>query len=194
LRGHDIDDKGNLSYHSSNGSEKDDSIGNLSLGNGMEGISPPANARNTAGQSLLVRQNDDLLDWLQKMIDNQAYRLSHLLSAPVPKCFPCIACKNRINVNDPHGWIFVFSRKSGTTTWDVFDIFFEEIGSDADWEGDDGLQNMWDQYYMCPNPARIQFLQATRYATSSFTPTTTHCLATHASNDEVPKWVGPRRC
>ena len=33
--------------------------------------------------------------------NNQTYGLSHLLSAPVTKCFPCIACKNRIDVNDP---------------------------------------------------------------------------------------------
>ena len=91
---YDIDDKGNLNYHSSDGSDEDDSDVDLSLGNSAEGISPPANARNTAEQSLLGRQNDDLSDWLQEMIDNQACGLSHLLSAPVTKCFPCITCNN----------------------------------------------------------------------------------------------------
>ena len=75
---------------------------------------------------------DDLPDWLQEMIDNQAYGLSHLLSAPVTKCFPCIACNNRIDVTDPHGWSRAFLRKSGATTWEVFDKFFEEIGPDMD--------------------------------------------------------------
>ncbi len=120
----DFDDKCNLSYHSSDGSDKDDSDVDLSLGNGAEGTSPPANARNTAGQSLLGRQIDDLSDWLQEMIDNHAYGLSHLLSASVTKCFPCIACHNCINVTDPRGWICVFLRKSGATAWEVFDIFF----------------------------------------------------------------------
>ena len=76
------------------------------------------------------------------MIDNQAYRLSHLLSALVTKCFPCITCNNRINVTDPCGWICVFLRKSGATAWEVFDNFFEEIGPYMDWDGNDGLRNM----------------------------------------------------
>jgi hypothetical protein len=121
---YDIDDKGNLIYRSSNGSDEDDSDVNLSLGEGVEGTSPPASARNTAGQSLLGRQNDDLPDWLQEMFDNQAYQLSHLISTPVTKCFPCIACNNLIDVTDPRGWICVFLRKSGATVWEVFDNFF----------------------------------------------------------------------
>ena len=136
---YDIIDKGDLSYHPSNGSDKVDSVGDLSLGDGAKGTYPPANARNFAGQSLLGRQNDDLPDWLQEMIDNQAYRLSHLLSAPVAKCFPCITCKNRINEDDPRGWICIFLRKSGGNTWEVFDKIFEEIGPDMDWDGNDGL-------------------------------------------------------
>ncbi len=36
--------------------------------------------------------------------------------------------------------------------------FFEEIGPDMDWDGNDGLRNMWDQYYRCPDPAYIQSL------------------------------------
>ncbi len=31
-----------------------------------------------------------------------------------------------------------------------------------DWDGNDGLRNMWDRYYRCPDPAYIQSLQATR--------------------------------
>ncbi len=124
---YDIDDDGDLSYHSSDGSDKDDSDVDLSLGNGGEGTSPPANARNTAGQSPLRRQMDDLPDWLQEMIDNQAYGLSHLLSAPVTKCFPCIACNNRNDVTDPRGWSRAFLRKTGAPAWEVFDKNFEKI-------------------------------------------------------------------
>ena len=108
---YDIDNEGNLSFHSSDGSDKDDSCDVLSLGDGAKGTFPPANARNIAAQSLLGRHIDKLPDWLQEMIDNQAYRLSHLLSAPIRKCFPCIACKKRIDEDDPCGWICVFLRK-----------------------------------------------------------------------------------
>jgi hypothetical protein len=107
---YDIDNEGNLSYHLFDRLDKNDSVGDLSLGHSAEGTSPPAYAHNTAGQSLLRKQNDDPPDWLQEMIANQAYRLSHLLSAPVTKCFPCIACKNRINIDNPHEWIHVFLR------------------------------------------------------------------------------------
>ncbi len=156
---YDIDDDDNISYHSSDGSDKDDSDVNLSLGNGAKGTSPPANPRNTAEQSPLRRQIDDLPDWLQEeMIDNQAYGASHLLSAPVTKCFSCIACNNRIDVTDPRGWSRAFLRKLGATAWEVFDNFFEEIGPDMDWDGNDGLRNTWDQYYRCPDPAYIQSL------------------------------------
>ena len=183
---YDIDDNGDLSYHSSDGSEEDDSDVDRSLGNGTEGTSPPANARNTARQSLLGRQIDDLPDWLQEMIDNPAYGLSYLLSAPIAKCFPCITCNNQIDVTDPRGWIRAFLRKSGATAWEVFDKFFEEIGPDMDWDSDDGLRNMWDRYYMCPDPAYIQSLQATRDSTIHLTPTTATCTATHSSHDKVP--------
>jgi hypothetical protein len=54
-----------------------------------------------------------------------------------------------------------------------------------DWDGNDGLRNMWDWYYMCPNLAYIQSLQETRDATIRLTPTTAPCKATHASHDKV---------
>ena len=55
-----------------------------------------------------------------------------------------------------------------------------------DWDGDDGLRKMWDRYYMCPNPAYIQFLQATRDATIGLTPANTSCQDTHVFLDKVP--------
>jgi hypothetical protein len=70
---YDNDDNSDLSYHSSNGSDKDDSDVNLSLGNGAEGTSPTATKRNTAEQTPLRRQMDDIPDWLQEMIDNQEH-------------------------------------------------------------------------------------------------------------------------
>jgi hypothetical protein len=66
---------------------------------------------------------DDLPDWLQEMIDIQAYRIPHFLSAPITKCFPCVACNNHIDVTDPRGWSCAFLRKPGATAWEVFDFF-----------------------------------------------------------------------
>ena len=122
----DIDDDGILSYHSSDGLDKDDSVGDLSLGDGMEGTSPPANARNTAGHSLLRKQNDDLPDW---------QHTDYLTCFPPlsPKCFPCIAFENRINVNVPSKWICVFLWKSGATSLEVFDIFLRTLA--LTWSG-----------------------------------------------------------
>ena len=129
---------------------------------------------------------DDLPDWLQEMIDIQAYGIPHLLSAPITKCFPCIACNNHIDVTDPHGWSRAFLRKLGAFAWEVFDKSFEEIGPDMEWDGNDGLRNMWDQYYKCPDPAYIKSLQATRNATIHLSLTIASCKATHAPLDKMP--------
>ncbi len=101
---YDNEDDDDLSYHSSDGSDKDDSDVDLSLGKGAEGTSPTATTHNTAEQSPLRRQMDDLPDWLQEIIDIQAYGIPHLLSAPITKCFPCVACNNSIDVTDPREW------------------------------------------------------------------------------------------
>ena len=129
---------------------------------------------------------DDLPDWLQEMIDNQVYSIPSLLSAPITKCFPCIACNNCIDVTDPRGWSCAFLWKSGAATWEVFDTKIKEIGPDMDWDGNNGLRNMWDQYYRCPDPTYIQSLKATRNATIRFTPTFTSHKATHAHHDKMP--------
>ena len=50
-----------------------------------------------------------------------------------------------------------------------------------DWDGNDGLRKMWDQYYRCTNPAYIQSLQATRN-----TLTIASRKATNAPHDKVP--------
>ena len=120
------------------------------------------------------------------MIANRAYPLSHQLSTPVTKCFPCIPCKNPVNVNGPSKWVCVFLWKLGAITWEVFDNFFEEIDPDMEWDGNDGLHMMMDWYYMCPNTAYTQFLQGTRDATIRTTPTTMPYKATHAPCDVVP--------
>jgi hypothetical protein len=64
----------------------------------------------------------------------------------------------------------VFLRKSGKTTWEVFDKKIGEIGPELEWDSNDGLQKWWGMYYRCPDPAYIQQLQAARTATNSIPP------------------------
>ncbi len=59
---YDNEDNGDLSYHSSDGSDENESDVDLSLGDGVEGTSPTASTLNTAEQSPLRRQINDLPD------------------------------------------------------------------------------------------------------------------------------------
>jgi hypothetical protein len=129
-----------FSYHSSDGSDGGDAGYNHSLGNGMEGMSPPATAYSKDGQFPLGVQVEDLPDWLHEMDTNQIYDASHLLAAPITQVFPCIACNNYSNINNPTLWIPVFLQKSGKTTWEVFDKNFGEMGPELEWDGNEGLK------------------------------------------------------
>jgi hypothetical protein len=46
------------------------------------------------------------------------------------------------------------------TTWEVFDIDFGEVGSNLEWDGDDGLGKLWGLYYKCPNMEYILRVKA----------------------------------
>jgi hypothetical protein len=94
-----------FSYHSSDGSDKDDAGYDCSLGNGMEGMSPSATAYSKGGQFPLGGQVEDPPDWLHEMDTNQIYDASHLLAAPITQVFPCVASNNYSNINDPTLWI-----------------------------------------------------------------------------------------
>jgi hypothetical protein len=120
---YDIDDKGNLSYHSSDGSDKDDSIGELSFGNGAKGTSPPANARNIAGQSLLGRQNNDYWTGSKKCLITKHTEYLTCFPPQSPNASHALHARH-IDADNPHGWICVFLRKSDASTWEVFDNFF----------------------------------------------------------------------
>jgi hypothetical protein len=42
----------------------------------------------------------------------------------------------------------------------VFDEDFSKIGTELDWNGDEGLRNLWGRYYRCPDAEFIQRAQA----------------------------------
>jgi hypothetical protein len=110
-----------FSYHSSDGSDKDDAGYDCSLGNGTEGTSPPATKYSKDGQFPLGGQVEDLPSWLHEMDTNQSYDASHLLAAPITLVFLCITCNNHSNIKDPTSWIPIFLCKSCNTTWEVFE-------------------------------------------------------------------------
>jgi hypothetical protein len=88
IYGRESDDTNeDLSYHSSDGLDKDDAGYDCSLGNGMEGMSPPATAYSKDGQFPLGGQFEDLHDWLHEMDTNQIYDASHLPAAPISQVF-----------------------------------------------------------------------------------------------------------
>jgi hypothetical protein len=101
--------------------DKDDAGYDCSLGNGMESMSPPGTAYSKDDQFPLGGQVEDLPDWLHEMDTNKIYDASHPLATPITQVFPCVACNNYSNINDPTLWIPIFLQKLGKTTWEVFD-------------------------------------------------------------------------
>jgi hypothetical protein len=41
----------------------------------------------------------------------------------------------------------VFLRKSGNTSWEVFDKDFDDLGYGFEWDGNEGLENLWGLYF-----------------------------------------------
>jgi hypothetical protein len=112
--------------------DKDDEDDNEVLGNGADGTSPTMSAFGKDDQDCNSGQVDDLPDWLHEIETNKAYNASHLLVAPITQVFPCVACNNHKNINNPTTWIPVFLQKTNNTTWEVFDKDFSEIGPKLD--------------------------------------------------------------
>jgi hypothetical protein len=76
-----------------------------------------------------------------------------------------------------------YLRKSGTTTWEVFDIDFDEVGLDLEWDGDDGLGKLWGLYYKCPNMQFFLRVKAAPPATA-----TTTSLSITGQEYVLPNW------
>jgi hypothetical protein len=81
-----------------------------------------------------------------------------LIADSINRIFPCVACKDTMNIQDRSTWIPAFLRRSSTTrTWDVFNVDFDHVVHDLEWEGGDGLENLWGLYYKFPD---TQFKQS----------------------------------
>ncbi len=89
------DDK-NFSYHSSDGSAEEDGEHQDEFGQHADGTSPMATeyGHNT-------NHEDALPNWNDKANRIQAFAKPELLPPPVNQIFPCIACLNHKNINNP---------------------------------------------------------------------------------------------
>jgi hypothetical protein len=75
-------------------------------------------------------------------------------------------------------------RKANNTTWEVFDKDFSEIGPELDWNGDEGLKNLWRRYYRCPDAEFIQSIQAAHMQKDPSQLKVMHCGALAGSLDK----------
>jgi hypothetical protein len=139
-----------FSYHSSDGSAEEDGEHQDDFGQHADGTSPMAteNGHNT-------NHEDALPNWHGEANRIQAFAKPELFSAPINQIFPCVACLNHKNINDPSTWVPAFLRKSGNTSWEVFDKDFNDLGYGFEWDGDEGLENLWGLYFRCPNSKTI---------------------------------------
>jgi hypothetical protein len=77
-----------------------------------------------------------------------------------------------------------FLRKTSNTTWGVFDKDFSEIDPKLDWNGDEGLKNLWGRYYRYPNAEFIQRALAARMQEDPSKLRVMHCRALAGSLDK----------
>jgi hypothetical protein len=117
------------------------------------GFDPTATAM-TASLSI-TGQEYDLPNWQYEIKHIEPFGKVELISALTNQIFPCIACNNHKKINNPSTWVPVFLRKSGITTWGLFDKFFEELIPDFKWGRDEGLENFWGAYYRYPGAESI---------------------------------------
>jgi hypothetical protein len=97
----------------------------------------------------------DTFEWMKEVESRGTFDITDLFDEPINRIFPCVACNDQKNILDRSTWIPAFLRKASATTWDVLDVDFEHMVHDLEWEGDNGLENLWGLYYKFPD---AQFL------------------------------------
>ena len=120
----------------------------------------------------------DTFKWMKEVESRGTVDITDLLAEPINCIFPCVACIDQKNILDRSTWLPAFLRKSSATTWDVLNMDFDHVVHDLEWEGDDGLENMWGLYYKFPD---TQFMQSSKPPSS-----TKECmvLAAHPIHDD----------
>ncbi len=107
------------------------------------------------------KEEDELPNWLNQINLIQSYGKPELLSAPISQIFPYVACNNHKKINDSQTWVPIFLRKSGITSWELFDADFNDLGHVLEWNGDKGLRNLWGLYYRFPDDDSIKHIHGT---------------------------------
>ncbi len=103
---------------------------------------------------------EEPFNWLKEVESRGTYDKKDLLAESTNQTFPCVACNDYKNILDPSIWVPAFLRKSSATTWDVFNVDFNQTVHDLEWEGDEGLDNLWGLYYKCPDAQFIQLFKS----------------------------------
>ena len=145
------------------------------MGEGARGCSPLIMGRYEPDEGLAL----DSFNWMKEVESRGTFDKTDLIADPINRIFPCVACKDQTNIQDRSTWIPAFLRKASATTWDVLDVDFEHMVHDLEWEGDNGLENLWGLYYKFPD---AQFLQSYK---SRSTPKESIRFASHPISDDA---------
>ncbi len=167
------EDDSSFSYHDSEASTDDDE--EEECGEGASGCSLLDMGRYEPDEALDL----DSFKWMREVESRGTFDITDLLAEPINRIFPCVACNDQKNILDRSTWFPAFLRKSRATTWDVLNVDFDHVVHDLEWEGDDGLENLWGLYYKFPD---AQFIQSFKSPS-----TTKECmvLAAHPISDDA---------
>ncbi len=146
-----------FSYHLLDGSAKEEGEDYGKLGQDADGTSPMATR-----SKRYKKEEDELPNWLNEINLIQSYDNPELLSAPISQIFPCVACNNHKKISDSQTWVPIILRNSGITIWELFDADFDDLGHVLEWDGDEGLGNLWGLYYQFPDDDSIKRIHGTR--------------------------------
>ena len=143
-------DDGSFSYHDSEASSVDDD--EEEFGEGASGYSPLVMGQYKP-EDAMERES---FEWMKEVESRGTFDIKDLLAVSINQIFPCVACNNQKNILDPSTWVPAFLRKSTATTWDVFNVDFDQTVHDLKWEGDNGLGNLRGLYYKWPDAQFIR--------------------------------------
>jgi len=117
-------DDGSFSYHDSKASSADDD--EEEFGKGASGCSPLVTGQYEPEGAM----ERDPFEWMKEVESRGTFDIRDLLSVSINHIFPCVACNNQKNILDPSSWVPVFMCKSSATTWDVFNVDFDQTVHD----------------------------------------------------------------
>jgi len=167
------DEDGSFSYHDSEASTADED--EEEFGEGASGCSPLVQGIFKPDEEIELES----FEWMKEVESSGTFDITDLLDEPINQIFPCVACNDQKNILDRSTWIPAFLRKASATTWDVLNVDFEHMVHDLEWEGDNGLENLWGLYYKFPD---AQFLQSFK---SLSTTKESMVLAAHPISDDA---------